>query len=200
VDGIKTLLRYCEPQPPGRGAAGCCGPWSPPGRVPLLRATARWPGWQRRRAQGLSRAPATRQATSRAAACARPSDQQLIIPSPSPGAPAGVHLADHLVASRPAAEQQGSWESWEGKGAFLYHLDLASDAAIHMMTLAHYCHVWFLHGLSFHVGGAVAVAVAGAGPLPPCRHRPAWGRAPPPGLPPAALHAAGPALPCGCTG
>jgi hypothetical protein len=69
----------------------------------------------------------------------------------SPPPPTGVHLVDHLVATWSPAEQLGRWESWEGKGAFLYHLDLAADVAIHLMTLAHYMHVWFLHGLSFHV-------------------------------------------------
>jgi hypothetical protein len=66
--------------------------------------------------------------------------------------PPGVHLVDHLVATWSQPEQLGRWESWQGKGAFLYHLDLTADVAIHLLTLAHYMHVWFLHGLSFHVG------------------------------------------------
>ena len=45
----------------------------------------------------------------------------------------------------------GRWEAWEGKGALLMHLDLVSDVLVHLMTLAHYIHVWMLHGLSFQV-------------------------------------------------
>ncbi|KXZ50741.1 hypothetical protein GPECTOR_15g426 [Gonium pectorale] len=48
------------------------------------------------------------------------------------------------------------------KGSLLYHAELAADVAVHAVTLAHYLHVWLLHGLRLHVSGGGAVA-AGAG-------------------------------------
>ncbi|GFR49983.1 hypothetical protein Agub_g12126 [Astrephomene gubernaculifera] len=36
-------------------------------------------------------------------------------------------------------------------GSLLYHVELVADVAVHLLTLAHYLHVWVLHGLSFHL-------------------------------------------------
>ncbi|EFJ45639.1 hypothetical protein VOLCADRAFT_94007 [Volvox carteri f. nagariensis] len=45
----------------------------------------------------------------------------------------------------------GGWDlGWPGKGNFLYHAELVADVLVHAVTLAHYLHVWVMHGLSFH--------------------------------------------------
>ncbi|KAG1676963.1 hypothetical protein FOA52_014839 [Chlamydomonas sp. UWO 241] len=89
----------------------------------------------------------------------------------------GVHAWDQYLASRlaDAADAAGAdddpnaattgdgggrggglgWESWEGKGALLYHTELVADVLVLTMTLAHYLHVWFLHGLSFQLIDAI---------------------------------------------
>jgi hypothetical protein len=62
-----------------------------------------------------------------------------------------------LAGSPAAAPTNGAvaapsgWEAWEGKGSLLLHMDLVSDIVVHTLTLAHYMHVWFLHGLTFQV-------------------------------------------------
>ena len=40
---------------------------------------------------------------------------------------------------------------WEGKSSFLFHLDLFTELATHSLTLAHYVHIWCIHGLNFHL-------------------------------------------------
>jgi len=40
---------------------------------------------------------------------------------------------------------------WEGKSSFLFHLDLFTELATHSLTLAHYLHIWCIHGLNFHL-------------------------------------------------
>ena len=40
---------------------------------------------------------------------------------------------------------------WEGKSSFLFHLDLCTELATHSLTLAHYLHIWCIHGLNFHL-------------------------------------------------
>ena len=49
----------------------------------------------------------------------------------------------------------GLWESWEGKGSVLLHMDLVSDVLVQLMTLAHYVHVWCLHGITFGLVDAI---------------------------------------------
>ncbi|KAG2425435.1 hypothetical protein HXX76_013646 [Chlamydomonas incerta] len=49
----------------------------------------------------------------------------------------------------------GGGGGWSGKGSFLYYVELVADVLMHGVTLAHYMHVWFLHGLSFHLSDAV---------------------------------------------
>lgn len=49
------------------------------------------------------------------------------------------------------------WDSWQGKGRerFFYHTELLADVAVHLLTLLHHAHVWLLHGMSFHLVGAL---------------------------------------------
>ena len=82
------------------------------------------------------------------------------------GAGAGAEEieADATAAPPPAtAIASPSWEAWavEGlsKGSLLYHADLIADCLVHTLTLAHYCHVWVLHGFAFQV----CVCVCGGG-------------------------------------
>eukprot|EP00798_Chlamydomonas_sp_ICE-L_P014773 gene14773-20822_t len=69
----------------------------------------------------------------------------------------GTHVIDHRIVcylfrrkitpdSGPAA---ASWEAWEGKGSFLYHVELIMDTAVHILTLCHYVHIWLVNGLRF---------------------------------------------------
>eukprot|EP00197_Chlamydomonas_leiostraca_P007948 CAMPEP_0202862562 /NCGR_PEP_ID=MMETSP1391-20130828/3557_1 /ASSEMBLY_ACC=CAM_ASM_000867 /TAXON_ID=1034604 /ORGANISM="Chlamydomonas leiostraca, Strain SAG 11-49" /LENGTH=736 /DNA_ID=CAMNT_0049542111 /DNA_START=87 /DNA_END=2294 /DNA_ORIENTATION=- len=70
----------------------------------------------------------------------------------------GVHVADMHIQAKAGdddAALAGAAASWEGKGAVLYHVELVSDVLIHCLTIAHYMHVWYLHGLSFHIVDAV---------------------------------------------
>jgi hypothetical protein len=43
----------------------------------------------------------------------------------------------------------------EGKNTLLYHVELASDLLVQLMTIAHYLHVWYLHGMTLHVVDAI---------------------------------------------
>lgn len=47
------------------------------------------------------------------------------------------------------------WESWQGKGALIYHIELIADVTVYLMTLAHYLHVWSLHRFTFNMIGPV---------------------------------------------
>lgn len=71
---------------------------------------------------------------------------------------AAIHMLERrahgnsLASGEDAAHTNTSgWSLWGGTGSVLYHVELLSDLAIHILTLAHYLHVWYLHGLSFHV-------------------------------------------------
>uniref|UniRef100_A0A7R9W0Y7 RING-type domain-containing protein n=1 Tax=Chlamydomonas euryale TaxID=1486919 RepID=A0A7R9W0Y7_9CHLO len=69
----------------------------------------------------------------------------------------GAPAADAATAAAAAAAVPArmGWESWEGKGAVLYYTELVADVLVQAMTLAHYLHVWFLHGLSFQLIDAI---------------------------------------------
>ena len=41
--------------------------------------------------------------------------------------------------------------SFQWLAPLLYHSEFGAEVLIHGLTLAHYCHVWYLHGLSFQV-------------------------------------------------
>lgn len=60
--------------------------------------------------------------------------------------PPGVHALERWRAL--AAEKRGDDGSgpWEWQGSFLYHLELGQDLALHSLTLAHYLHLWVVHG------------------------------------------------------
>lgn len=67
-----------------------------------------------------------------------------------------MHLVDKVRAMRAEADGMvGMWQSWEGKNSILYHTELLSDVLIMAMTLAHYLHIWFLHGPSFQLIDAI---------------------------------------------
>ena len=50
-------------------------------------------------------------------------------------------------------QQEGGQEpsSWEGKSTFLFHLDLVGELMTHTLTLAHYLHIWCIHGFAFQL-------------------------------------------------
>ena len=83
-----------------------------------------------------------------------------------------VNLWDRHVATRDRAEEDADlasggtaggaagglasrWEAWEGKGSLLLHADLVADVLVHSMTLAHYLHIWWLHGVTFQLIDAI---------------------------------------------
>ncbi|GAX79862.1 hypothetical protein CEUSTIGMA_g7302.t1 [Chlamydomonas eustigma] len=78
----------------------------------------------------------------------RRSDQDDVVALQS--APAAV-----AAEGAAAATALSGWEAWEGKGSLLLHMDLVSDIVVHTLTLAHYMHVWFLHGLTFQLIDAI---------------------------------------------
>ena len=41
--------------------------------------------------------------------------------------------------------------SWEGKAGFLFHLDLGGELLTQSLTLAHYLHIWCIHGFAFQL-------------------------------------------------
>ncbi|GLC44603.1 hypothetical protein PLESTM_001620300 [Pleodorina starrii] len=51
----------------------------------------------------------------------------------------------------------GGWDvgCWSGKGSFLYYAELVADVLVHVVTLAHYLHVWLMRGPSLHLIDAV---------------------------------------------
>lgn len=78
--------------------------------------------------------------------------------------PSGVHVVDLHLSAKAGDDDPSA--VWEGKGEMLFHVELVSDVLIHSLTLVHYLHVWYLHGLSIHVVDAVLLldvrAVAGS--------------------------------------
>lgn len=57
----------------------------------------------------------------------------------------GVYMTDQLH------EREG----WEGKGDFLYKVELAADMAVKSLTLSHLTQLWFLHGFAFRFLDAI---------------------------------------------
>lgn len=45
----------------------------------------------------------------------------------------------------------GTDVSWEGRGTFIFYVDLVGDLAGHALLLGHYVHLWVLRGMGFHV-------------------------------------------------
>lgn len=93
--------------------------------------------------------------------------------APLPAAPAAADDEDLARGGAAAvgtvgAVSGGGWDlGWSGKGSFLYHAELVADVLVHGFTLAHYMHVWILHGVSFHVSGVSGVD----GTEQPCVYR-----------------------------
>lgn len=52
-------------------------------------------------------------------------------------------------------EQLRERQRWEGKGDFLYKVELAADMAVKSLTLSHLTHLWWLHGFAFRIIDAV---------------------------------------------
>ena len=57
----------------------------------------------------------------------------------------------HLSRVTQASAAAGSGISWQWMVPFLYYAEFTTTMTTHLLTLVHYCHVWFLHGLSFQV-------------------------------------------------
>lgn len=49
----------------------------------------------------------------------------------------GVYVSDQLHEAN----------GWEGKGDFLYKMELAADMAVKSLTLSHLTHIWWLRGV-----------------------------------------------------
>ncbi|KAL4452104.1 hypothetical protein ABPG75_007766 [Micractinium tetrahymenae] len=61
-----------------------------------------------------------------------------------------VHALDHWQAAQ--AEARGEErEPWEGRSALVYWLELAADLTLQGLMLAHYLHLWWLHGLQLQL-------------------------------------------------
>lgn len=58
-----------------------------------------------------------------------------------------VHVVDRVRAA--AAARGKEVAVWEGRGAFLYHVDAGGDIAAQALTLAHLAHIWVRAGFSF---------------------------------------------------
>ena len=129
----------------------------------------------------MAASPNNRRASPHYALCITPPPPTLTCPSAFPPSfphATAVHMLDRYRCQRAAAaiaaaaaaaaagdaaadEAAAAWAAggggggggggWSGKGSFLYHVELVADVLMHGVTLAHYMHVWFLHGLSFHV-------------------------------------------------
>ncbi|KAK9805241.1 hypothetical protein WJX72_008208 [[Myrmecia] bisecta] len=67
----------------------------------------------------------------------------------------GVHMYDQMRGAE--AERQGrpSSEGWEAKGAVLYHVELVTDLLLYSMTLAHYSHIFWMHGFALQLLDAI---------------------------------------------
>lgn len=52
-------------------------------------------------------------------------------------------------------DQLNERESWEGKGDFLYKVELAADMAVKSLTLSHLTQLWWLHGFAFRLLDAI---------------------------------------------
>ena len=67
----------------------------------------------------------------------------------------GVHAAERWRVLRAEERGEEGAEPWAGRGPFLYYLELATDLTLHTLTLAHYAHLWLLHGLRLSLTDAV---------------------------------------------
>ncbi|KAG2485748.1 hypothetical protein HYH03_015557 [Edaphochlamys debaryana] len=125
IEGAKTLLRYAVHM---LERHPILSPFSPAPEAPPL-----------------GPASAAEAATAEAAAGDGAWD-----PVAAGGAPAGAG-----AGAGGGAAYHGGGGGWSSKGSFLYHAELVADLLVHGATLAHYLHVWLLHGLSFHLIDAV---------------------------------------------
>ncbi|QDZ25669.1 hypothetical protein HOP50_18g82110 [Chloropicon primus] len=62
-------------------------------------------------------------------------------------------LARQLSGAAAAAGSSGGFgpQSWQWMAPFMYYADFGTAMLTHVLTLGHYCHVWYLHGFSFQV-------------------------------------------------
>ena len=61
------------------------------------------------------------------------------------------HISRHVTVAPGATAPDPSPASFQWLAPLLYHSEFGAEVLIHGLTLAHYCHVWYLHGLSFQV-------------------------------------------------
>ncbi len=52
-------------------------------------------------------------------------------------------------------DQLAEREGWEGKGDFLFRVELAADMAVKSLTLSHLTQLWWLHGFAFRMLDAI---------------------------------------------
>ncbi|KAK2078020.1 hypothetical protein QBZ16_003888 [Prototheca wickerhamii] len=68
----------------------------------------------------------------------------------------GVHAAERFRAQRAeAAGEPAAAGGWEGQAPLLYHAEVLVDLTLHVLTLTHYCHLWYLHGFKLQLIDAV---------------------------------------------
>ncbi|RMZ53208.1 hypothetical protein APUTEX25_005197 [Auxenochlorella protothecoides] len=67
----------------------------------------------------------------------------------------GVHAVERWKAQRAEAAGADPATGWEGRGPFLYHVEVGVDLVLHALTLGHYCHLWWLHGFRLQLIDAV---------------------------------------------
>ncbi|PSC71052.1 E3 ubiquitin ligase RIN2-like [Micractinium conductrix] len=61
-----------------------------------------------------------------------------------------VLAVDHYATA--AAEARGEErEAWEGRSVLVYWLELGAELALHSLSLAHYLHLWWLHGFQLQL-------------------------------------------------
>jgi hypothetical protein len=58
----------------------------------------------------------------------------------------GVHALERWRSLQAEKRGEDGCGPWEWQGSFLYHLELATDLLLHSLTMAHYAHLWFVHG------------------------------------------------------
>ena len=59
---------------------------------------------------------------------------------------AGVHALERWRSLRAERRGEDGGGPWEWQGSFLYHLELGADLLLQSLTLAHYVHLWVVHG------------------------------------------------------
>lgn len=63
--------------------------------------------------------------------------------------PAFLNASDCQTGSEAGGGGAQEVAAWEGRGAFLYHVDVHGDIAAQTLTLAHLAHIWCRAGFTF---------------------------------------------------